>query len=275
MITAAIAALAGIGMLAFSRKTTADNGAGAQAEYSIAIAAHRGYWNCEDGGFACNSVAAIRSAQTSGFWASEFDIHLTSDEVIVVVHDDVVGGVRIDASPYDVLKDIVLENGEKIPTLDEYLAQAIKNPKMMLVCEFKKHSTEAQEDRIIELTAAKLKEYGVYNPGRVMFISFSRHICDVIAEKMPEFTNQYLDKDYSPDELAQSGINGVDYSFSVFKKHPEWLQQARDHGMSINCWTVNKREDIESAIDLGVDCITTDYPALVREILAEKGVKER
>ncbi|MCD8313058.1 MAG: glycerophosphodiester phosphodiesterase [Bacteroidales bacterium] len=273
LITAATA-FAFFGTLAFAAEPPADEGGCAQTEHGIAIAAHRGYWNCEESGYARNTVASLRNAQTCGFWGSEFDLHLTTDEVIVVVHDDVVDGVRIDANPYSAIKDVVLENGEKIPTLDDYLAQAVKNPKVMLVCEFKKHSSEALEDRLIELTVAKMKEYGVYDPGRVMFISFSRHVSDVVAEKMPEFTNQYLDKNFSPDELAETGINGVDYSVSVFKKHPDWYRQARDHGMSVNCWTVNKREDIEMLVDLGVDCITSDYPTLVREILSEKGIKE-
>ncbi len=277
-----MAAFTFFGTLAFAAEPPANEGACPQPEHGIAIAAHRGYWNCEESGYARNTVASLRNAQICGFRGSEFDLHLTADEVIVVVHDDVlivphdnvVDTVRIDANPYSAIKDVILENGEKIPTLDDYLAQTVKNPKMMLVCEFKKHSSEALEDRLVELTVAKMKEYGVYDPSKVMFISFSRHISDLIAEKMPEFTNQYLDKNFSPDELAETGINGVDYSVSVFKNHPDWYQQARNHGMSVNCWTVNKREDMEMLIDLGVDCITSDYPTLVREVLAEKGVKE-
>ncbi len=40
--------------------------------------------------------------------------------------------------------------------------------------------------------------------------------------------------------------------------------------MSINCWTVNKEKDIQDMIDLGVDCITTNEPLLVREKLGKR-----
>ena len=36
----------------------------------VGIVAHRGYWNCEAGGFARNSIAALKAAQDAGFWGS-------------------------------------------------------------------------------------------------------------------------------------------------------------------------------------------------------------
>ena len=52
-----------------------------------AIVAHRGYWNCEAGGYARNSLAALESAQKAGFWGSEFDVNMTADSVLLVFHD--------------------------------------------------------------------------------------------------------------------------------------------------------------------------------------------
>ena len=40
--------------------------------------------------------------------------------------------------------------------------------------------------------------------------------------------------------------------------------------MSVNFWTVNKEKDIQSMIDLGVDCITTNEPMLTREKLGKR-----
>ena len=40
--------------------------------------------------------------------------------------------------------------------------------------------------------------------------------------------------------------------------------------MSVNVWTVNKEKDIKAMIDLGVDCITTNDPALVRKLLGKR-----
>ena len=37
--------------------------------------------------------------------------------------------------------------------------------------------------------------------------------------------------------------------------------------MSVNCWTVNEQDDIETMINLGVDYITSDFPTKVRYII--------
>lgn len=237
----------------------------------VRTVAHRGYWNCEEAGYAHNSIAALRCAQEAGFWGSEFDVNMTSDGVLLVYHDSYIDGKRIDATPYEEFRDCRLKNGEAIPTIDDYLAQAVKYPETVLVYELKSHATPEIEDRLVETTAAKLKEYGLYDPSKVIFISFSKHICDRIAEMMPQFVNQYLGDNISPDQLYADGINGIDYHFSVFSKNPDWFGQARSHGMSVNCWTVNAEEDMKKMMELGVDCITTDNPDVLGNIIKDAG----
>ena len=63
-------------------------------EHKVGIVAHRGFWNCEEAGYAQNSVAALRQAQLAGFWGSEFDVQLTADTIVVV--DDMVMGKPAD-----------------------------------------------------------------------------------------------------------------------------------------------------------------------------------
>lgn len=230
------------------------------------IVAHRGFWNCDKAGYSKNSIAALKCAQEAGFWGSELDVNMTSDGVILVYHDSSIDGKRIDGHPYSEFKDIKLANGESIPTIDEYLAQVKKGPQIVMVYEIKSHSTPEKEDKIVELTVKKLKEYGLFSPKKVIFISFSKHVCEKIAKEMPDFTNQYLGGDISPDELAKDGINGIDYHFNVFYKNPDWLDQARKNGMSVNCWTVDDAKDMQKMFDLGVDYLTTDNPVEARSL---------
>ena len=237
-------------------------------QHKIAVAAHRGFWNCEEAGYAQNSIKALALAQENGFWGSEFDVQLTSDDVPIVNHDNSYGGVKIWDNPFSAFKDMTLKNGERIPTLDEYLTQGEKSKSTILVFELKEQKDEAREDKLVELSLKALKEHNLYNPSRVIFISFSIHMCREIAKLAPEFTNQYLGSDISPDELAKDGINGVDYHYSNFYSKP-WYEQARNHSMSINAWTVDGKEDIQKMIDLGVDCITTNVPLTVREMLGK------
>ena len=247
---------------------------GADAQNRSGIVAHRGFWNCEEAGYAKNSVAALRCAQESGFWGSEFDVNMTSDGVLIVYHDSDVEGKKIEKHPYETFKDVKIKNGEVIPTIDMYLEQGKKYPETMLVYELKPHSCAEVEDRFIELTIAKLKEYELLDPERVMFISFSLHICEVLAKELPAFTVQFLGSSKDPAELAQKGINGVDYNHEVFTIHPKWYGMAREHKMSVNAWTVNKDKDMEKMFLMGVDQLTTDHPLEAREVLKKIGYEE-
>lgn len=240
------------------------------ASQKIAITAHRGYWNCAESGYAENSIASLKCAQDLGLWGSEFDVHITSDLVMVVHHDADIEGVRIWDHNYADFKDNRLKNGEKIPTLDEYLTQGEMTRKTVLVCELKPQIDKAHEDYMTDQCVKAVKEHGLYSPKRVIFISFSKNICERLAALCPGFTVQYLEQDLSPDEVWARGINGVDYHYSVFTKHPDWIVQARNHKMSVNSWTVNKEKDIEKMIETGVDCITTNEPVLVRQKLGKK-----
>lgn len=240
----------------------------------MGIVAHRGFWNCDEAGYAKNSVAALRCAQEQGFWGSEFDVNMTADSVLLVYHDDKIDGKRIEKHPYSEFKDVTIANGETVPTIDQYLEQGLKYPKTMLVYELKPHSCAEVEDVFVNLTIEKLKEYDLLNPKRVMFISFSYHICCRLAELLPDFTVQYLEGNKSPENVYADGVNGIDYHFNIFALHPKWADEARELKMSTNAWTVNKEDKMRQVIEQGIMYITTDNPLDARRIIKEEGVKE-
>ncbi len=179
--------------------------------------------------------------------------------MVVVNHDRTIGKVNIQKNPFSALKDV--------PTLDEYLAQGEKNKDCVLVLELKPHESAEREDVLVEECLKALKAHKLMNPGRIAFISFSYHICRELAARCPGYTVQYLEGDKTPAEVFADGINGIDYHYSCFQKHPEWVKEAHDLGMSVNAWTVDNEKDIRQMKELGVDQITTNKPALTREIL--------
>ena len=241
----------------------------------IAIVAHRGYWNCDAAGSAKNSIASLKQAQELGVWGSEFDVNMTLDGELLVFHDGSVEGKKIEKHPASDFAYYRLKNDEPIPTLGQYLEQALKHPQTMLVFELKKHSCDSVETKAVDASIAELKKYGLFNPENVMFISFSKHICKEFAAKAPGFTVQYLEKDADPDELVGYGINGIDTKYKVLLRDSLLFDAARRNNMSVNTWTVNDTSYIREAIELGVDQITTDEPELVRQLLKEMGVKEK
>lgn len=259
-------------LIALALVNTLD--ASARKHKETAIVAHRGFWNCEEAGYAKNSIAALKCAQKARFWGSEFDVNMTADEVLLVFHDGNVDGKSIEKNPYSDFEYYRLKNGEPIPTIDMYLEQARKHPKTKLVYELKCHSCPEVEDRFVDLTIEKLKEYGLLKPSKVIFISFSHHICKRLADKLPRFTVQYLNGDKSPEELAADGINGLDYHFGVLKRNKTWTKEAKDLGMSVNAWTVDNRDDMKAMFNQGVDMLTTDTPLQARELMTKMKIKE-
>ncbi len=227
------------------------------------IVAHRGYWDDN----AQNSIASLAKAQEFGCWGSEFDLHLTADDVVVVNHDETIGGIHIQQSTLESVRANKLRNGEHVSTLDEYLEQGAKNRDCVLVLELKPQANAEREDILIAKCLESLKARRLLQPENAVFISFSYYICRELAKKCPGFTVQYLSGDKTPAEVYADGINGIDYHYSHFLKHPEWVQEAHKLGMSVNAWTVDGAGDIRKMKELGVDQITTNKPDLTREIL--------
>ena len=238
------------------------------------VVAHRGFWNCEAAGYSENSIASLKAAQDAGLWGSECDIHLTKDDVIIVNHNNDVDGRRIADHTYAQLQKFLLPNGECRPTFEQYLAQAKKSRKTHLVIELKIQPNQAREDLLVDKTISMLKKCGMYDPRRVLFISFSLHMTELIARKCPEFVNQFLTDekkvDHNPQIYCDKAINGVDFHYALFTAHPEWVETAHADGMSVNAWTVNKTDDIRRMIEYKVDAITTNEPLLVRSLLGKK-----
>ena len=267
--------LAGMVLTAYGKNMYEDLESARQQPFDgVGIVAHRGYWNCEAGGFARNSLAALKAAQDAGFWGSEFDVNMTADSVLIVFHDSSIQGKRIEKNPLSEFADFLLENGETIPTLEQYLAQAQQSDKTTLVFEMKAHSSPQVEDEAIRRSLALLKQYGLLDPKRVIFISFSLHACREFARLCPGFTVQYLGANLWPSEVRDNGINGIDMNFFYYLLAKRFHDEARNLGMSINVWTVNKEQDMQTVIDTGIDLITTDEPMAARKILAEKEVRK-
>lgn len=248
----------------------------------IAIVAHRGFWKSNAGGMSENSIASLKAAQDAGLWGSECDVHLTGDGIVIVNHNSTINGMVIRENKYSELSKNLLPNGECRPSLDQYLEQTAKCTTTKLVIELKIQkanattSSEEREDALVDKCLEQIKAHGLYSPERVAFISFSRRMCERIAKLAPEFTNQFLlsiPDSIPPTQIAEKGINGIDYEKTLFKSHGEWVEEAKSLGMSTNVWTVNSVEDMNYQIGLGVDAITTNEPLLLRDLLGKKEFK--
>ncbi|MGL5272008.1 MAG: glycerophosphodiester phosphodiesterase [Phocaeicola sp.] len=247
MITAAFALLLGCGSLAAQTK----------------VIAHRGFWDCE--GSAQNSITALQKAAEAKVYGSEFDVLITKDGIPVVNHDADIQGFVIEESNYADIKDLKLKNGEVIPTVKAYLEEGKKYPEMQLILEIKSHKEKINEDRAVEVLVNMVTEMGLTK--QVEYISFSKNICEQLVKLTPTSEIAYLTGDWTPVQVKEKGMSGIDFHYSLFYKNSEWIKEAHSIGLTVNVWTVNKEEDMRHFITQEVDFITTDKPLELQKLL--------
>lgn len=231
------------------------------------VVAHRGFWNTENSDQ--NTLASFIKADSIGAYGSEIDVWLTTDDQLVINHDKNFHGLFMETAPFEEIRKIRLKNGEKIPTLDEYLAVVRQKPDTRLVLEMKSLTDYAREDLACKMIAEKLLKHGVLEQTDI--IVFSLNAALTFKKIFPTGVKIfYLDGDLTPKKVKKLGLSGIDYSVKVLKKHPEWVKQAHDQGLEVNVWTANTEEDMKYFIDLGVDYITTDHPDKLVKLLQKK-----
>lgn len=236
------------------------------------VIAHRGYHAKE--GAARNTIASLINAQELGVYGSECDVNLTADGELVVIHGPWLGEkddpdrLNVQKSDLATLRSKRLENGEVVPTLEEYLTQAEKSADCKLIIEIKDHDTPQIETKVVKMVLDAVKRHKLQD--RVEYIAFREHVCNELIRLAPNGTKvAYLNGTLNPKYLKAAGYTGLDYKIDVLRKHPKWIDEAHKLGLTVNVWTVNSTEDLQWVIDRKVDYITTDNPVEAMRLAGE------
>lgn len=232
------------------------------------VVAHRGAWKTNH--LPENSIASLKQAIALYCTGSEFDVRMTADDSLVINHDPAFNGLVIEKTNYQDLIVNTLSNGEKLPTLREYLKAGLENnPSTTLVVEIKPSDISKERAKASAIKVFTLiKE--LHARKKVQYISFDYDILLQLEMLDKKSVTQYLSGDKSPDQLKTDGIDGADYHFSVFQKHPEWISDCKKNHLIVNAWTVNEAKDIQWLLDNGVNYITTNEPELAINLYKQK-----
>ncbi|MDZ4147952.1 MAG: glycerophosphodiester phosphodiesterase family protein [Flavobacteriaceae bacterium] len=227
------------------------------------IIAHRGAWKKLN--LPQNSIASLRQAIKLKFYGSEFDIRMTSDDSLIINHDPTFFDMEIEQSTYAELIEHKLSNGEKLPTLREYILSGIhKNKKTKLICEIKPSGISVERSLLIAQKAHQQIQF-LKAQDKVIYISFSYAVLKKIIELDTNVSTQYLGGDVSPEQLKIDLISGLDYQILKIKNRSEWLDSAKKNMVTLNAWTINTVEDMDWIIQNDFDFITTDEPELFKK----------
>ena len=162
------------------------------------LIAHRGFWKAN--GSAQNSIAALVKADSIGCYGSEFDVWLTTDNQLVVNHDATFKGVNMQKSTAQQCTAVTLDNGEQLPTLQQYLEKA-GQLKTRLILELKAHKTPEQETRAVKSIVKMVSDMKL--DDRMEYITFSRHATKEFIRLAPKGTPVYYLEGRSEEHTSE------------------------------------------------------------------------
>ena len=251
----------------------------ATAAPNVEIIAHRGAsFDAPE-----NTVAAVRLGWEQGADAVEFDVYLSKDGKIVVLHDKdtkrtagldrpVVGQTLAELRTLDVgrWKDPKFA-GERIPTLAEVLAPTPAGKRVFIEV---KCGPEIVPELKRELAAAKLR------PEQTAVISFSADVIAAVKKELPELKAYWLvslgsskkkpKKVWTTDEVIAKAraiqADGLDLSADA-EVTPRYIRAASEARLPVYVWTVNDPALAKQMIAAGAVGVTTDRPGWLREQL--------
>jgi len=223
-----------------------------------------------------NTMAAFQHAIDCGADGIEFDVKLTRDKEIIIIHDLTVNRTTNGKGK---VKELTLEKireldagshfsekfrGEKIPLLKDVL---VKMPPSFII-NIELTNYNSMFDGLAKKTANLVKDLG--KAKQVVFSSFNPLNLILTKRILPE-TPVAL--------LALPGKAGaLNRSRAMVKVAPKFinpnyrdvnasfLKKQRDLNRSIITWTVNDVEEIIRLFDLKIDGIISDDPQLVRKV---------
>ncbi|MGM9987647.1 MAG: glycerophosphodiester phosphodiesterase [Bacillaceae bacterium] len=235
------------------------------------IFAHRG----SKGTHPENTLAAFREAIAVGADGIEFDVHLTSDGEMVIIHDEKLNRTTTGKG---YVKDYTLAQlkqvdagvkfskqfkGERIPTLREVF-ELVKDTNLILNIELKNDvfRYEGMEEKVVSL----IKDF--HFEDRVLFSSFNHDSIALLQELAPHIPAALLYQFYD-EEVVNDGINkkGEGLHLDIRLLEQEMVQQAHQNGLPVRVWTVNKEKDIQKMMNYDVDAIFSDFPKRALEMV--------
>ena len=72
------------------------------------------------------------------------------------------------------------------------------------------------------------------------------------------------------ERLARAGVHCAQIPGRIATT--SFIRKAHKAGLHVHVWTLNRRPDMERALDLGADGIMTDETVMLRDLLIERGV---
>lgn len=226
------------------------------------VTGHRGMPSTTDENTLESAVAAV----AAGADAVENDIYMTTDNHLVIMHDDTVnrtttGTGRIETMTLAQVKALKTKiSGYAVPTLQEYFA-AFKGRSISHFIELKSATAG-----IVPLLKQELEAAGVKD--QVVAISFNGDQLNRMGTTLPEISTGLLNSNVDTGDVGVSLRNILNatqlYSSTYNPSYGSGPTQAtmeagKHRGITFWPWTINNQNDFYRFYSYGTHGITTDY----------------
>lgn len=223
-----------------------------------------------------NTIPAFELAAEQGAHGIELDVHFSSDNELVIIHDYTVDGTsngtgEVAKMSLDELKSLDAGSwfdakfaGTRIPTLDEVFqtfGQALIVNVEIKVYNLEDTSIEqAVADCIIRNNMQK----------RVIVSSFATQNLQRLHRIAPDIPLGYLQSPETMSGETQGVLNQAIYQAEHWQHtmiEQDQMDYAKEVGKYVNTWTVNDSARARQLRLLGVHAIITDYPDVILKAL--------
>jgi|HigsolmetaAR203D_1030402.scaffolds.fasta_scaffold00076_10 glycerophosphoryl diester phosphodiesterase len=222
-----------------------------------------------------NTMAAFEHAVGLGYRYLETDARATADGVLVAFHDDTLDRLsdrpgRISDLPWSEIASVRLAGGHAIPRLEDLLTAW---PDVRI-------NIDPKSDRAAALLPDLLARTGTVD--RVCVGSFS----DARTARIRAALGPALCTSMGPNAVARLRFRS--WGIPVRTEFPEAAVQVSTHwrgvrvvdrsfvgtahrlGLQVHVWTINDPAEMHRLLDLGVDGLMTDRPAVLKKVLEDR-----
>jgi glycerophosphoryl diester phosphodiesterase len=219
-----------------------------------------------------NTMPAFRHAVDLGYTYLETDVHATRDGELLAFHDDDLTRTcgrpgRIDALPWREVCEARVAGIEPIPRFVDLLDEF---PTARFNVDCKADTGVAPLVRLLRRRPDVL--------DRVLIGGFS----DARLRRIRRSLGERLCSSFGPRQIASLRFSGrVPWGGQVAQVPPvvgrlqlvteRFVRQAHARGLQVHVWTIDDPSQMHGLLDLGLDGIMTDRPAILKDVLEQRG----
>jgi glycerophosphoryl diester phosphodiesterase len=223
-----------------------------------------------------NTLPAFQGAVDLGFSYVETDVHATADGVLVAFHDDRLDRVTDHTGLISELRwsDVAaarVDGVEPIPRFDDLVTAF---PDMRL-------NIDPKADNSVEPLIAALRTHHLLD--RVCVGAFS----DARVTRFADEFGPDLCLGMGPREVARLRLSSWRLPVGSFRGRcaqvpvrrgrvpivdNRFVAMAHQLDIAVHVWTIDEPDEMHDLLDLGVDGLMTDRPAILRSVFEERGL---